>query len=280
MSNPQALELAPRADLAVAVHDDTSSVLMMIERAAKDPSVDIGKMERLLLMHKELLAAKAQRLFQAAMRNAQASMLSITKDAKNPSNNSRYARLETIDRMAKPVYSANGFSLQFSEGDCPVPGKIRILCKVGHEGGHSETHHIDLSPDDTGAKGTPNKTKIQGEGSTFSYARRYLTCLIFNITITDEDVDGQRQPPQQKWPTNKAEPPPVEPVETDPAKARLAELWALLKPVRGPENKWNMATAWLRQHKIIGEAERVSTMTAEQLGFVIEKASIQLEEGA
>jgi hypothetical protein len=48
----------------------------------------------------------------------------------------------------------------------------------------------------TGPKGNQNKTATHGFGSTMSYGRRYLICLIFNITLTNEDQDGN-QPGEQ-----------------------------------------------------------------------------------
>lgn len=44
--------------------------------------------------------------------------------------------------------------------------------------------------DMVGIKGNANKTATHGFGSTISYGRRYLTLLVFNITLTNEDNDG------------------------------------------------------------------------------------------
>ena len=43
-----------------------------------------------------------------------------------------------------------------------------------------------------GIKGMQNKTQIHGEGSSFSYAQRYLTKLAFNLRIEGEDDDGNK----------------------------------------------------------------------------------------
>jgi hypothetical protein len=37
-----------------------------------------------------------------------------------------------------------------------------------------------------------NKTQVHALGSTSSYARRYLVCMIFNVT-TEDDNDGNRR---------------------------------------------------------------------------------------
>ncbi len=182
----------PNSNLAVMPTDDSQNFMLVIARAAADPNVDAGKAERLYAMLKDHNATIATRKFNEAMRKAQMEMPRIVKDAKNLQNNSRYVQLETLSKAAIPVYTANGFSLSFSEGTSANPGKIQILCTVRHDGGHAETHHLDLSPDDTGAKGNASKTKIHGEGSTFSYGQRYLMKLIFNLTIVGEDDDGNQ----------------------------------------------------------------------------------------
>jgi hypothetical protein len=67
-------------------------------------------------------------------------------------------------------------------------------------------------------------------------------------------------------------------VEGDPAlKSAKSRLWGLLQSVRGAENNWTAATAWLRKHKIIGDEQQVSALTVEQLAEAYDKASIVLE---
>lgn len=190
--NNSNLTLEPSQGGPLAVNDSQQSIMSVIGRAASDPNVDVGKMERLYAMLKEEKAAIAEQKFNEAMRKVQMEMPRIVKDAKNPQTNSRYVQLETLSKAAVPIYTANGFSLIFSEGESANPAKIRVMCEVKHEGGHTRTYHLDLSPDDTGAKGNASKTKIHGEGSTFSYGQRYLMKLIFNLTIVGEDDDGNQ----------------------------------------------------------------------------------------
>lgn len=64
-----------------------------------------------------------------------------------------------------------------------------------HVGGHCKRYEGDFPLYKAGAKGNDNKTAIQATGSTFSYARRYLTYLIFNLTVADEDTDGNGTEP-------------------------------------------------------------------------------------
>jgi hypothetical protein len=190
--NNQTLALEPVRPMPLAAADSQQSIMSVIARAASDPNVDVGKMERLYAMLKEEKAAQAEQKFNESMREVQMDMPRIVKDRENSHTKSRYVQLETLSKAAVPIYTANGFSLIFSEGESPNTAKIRVMCEVKHEAGHSRSYHLDLSPDDKGSSGNSSKTKIHGEGSTFSYGQRYLMKLIFNLTIVGEDDDGNQ----------------------------------------------------------------------------------------
>jgi hypothetical protein len=167
----------------------TSSALTVIERAAKDATIDVEKLERLFALQERLLARQAEESFNAAMKDVQAQELRIVRDASNPSTNSRYARLESLNKAIVPIYTKAGFSISFGAGDCPIPAHYRITAIVSHQGGHSRPYQCDIPIDDKGMKGSPNKTATHAFGSTMSYGRRYLTLLIFNIALVGEDDD-------------------------------------------------------------------------------------------
>jgi len=179
---------------AVAIHEaqdvSTSSLLGIIERAAKDTSTDVDKMEKLLAMYERVRASQAEMSFNDSMRAVQEEIPRIHRDAVNPSTNSHYARLESLLKIVVPIYTAHGFSLSFGTGECPLPGHYRITCIVSHKAGHSRPYQCDIPADTTGMKGSLNKTPTHGFGSTMSYGRRYLTLLVFNIALVNEDDDG------------------------------------------------------------------------------------------
>ena len=67
---------------------------------------------------------------------------------------------------------------------------MRIVGILRHRAGHKESHYVDLPLDLAGIKGSVNKTETHATGSTFSYGRRYLTLLLFDVATGDDD-DGQ-----------------------------------------------------------------------------------------
>lgn len=174
---------------APAVVGETAALISMIERAARDPNVDIGKMERLFEMHERIEARRAEQAFNAAMAAAQAELEPVARGRKNEHTKSKYAELEAIYAMAKPIITKHGFGPTFGPAKADTPNHIKIVCDLAHAGGFSKRYEGEFPLDGAGLKGTSNKTDIQATGSSFTYARRYMTLLIFDIA-TKDDRDG------------------------------------------------------------------------------------------
>jgi hypothetical protein len=172
------------------------SLLNFVATAVRDPSIDVTKLEALLRMQREIVADDARLQFNRAMSAAQGEMHPVVRDATNDQTKSRYARLETIDALIRPIYTRHGFCLEFNSEPVDGPNE-RIVCEVSHIAGHTKRRQLDAAPDTAGPKGLPNKTPLHGLGSTVSYLRRYLTCMIFNIVLANDDNDGNRHQQQR-----------------------------------------------------------------------------------
>ncbi|WP_423454329.1 ERF family protein [Ottowia sp. VDI28] len=183
------LEERPQTTLP-AVHAETSALIQAIIGAAHDPTVDIGKMERLLDMHERISSRDAEQHFNAAMVAAQAGMGRIAADSTNPQTRSQYASYAQLDRHLRPIYTAHGFSLSFDEGEGAPENYVRVLCYVSHAAGHTRTYHCDIPADGKGAKGGDVMTKTHAVGSGKSYGKRYLLKDIFNVAVGEDDDDG------------------------------------------------------------------------------------------
>jgi hypothetical protein len=171
---------------------EPANILEIVSRAAADPNIDVAKTEKLLEMYERISAKNAEVAFNLSMKASQEEMPKILRNKENQQTNSRYADLEQVNAAIVPVYTKHGFSLSFGTADCPIAGHFRITCLVSHIGGHSRSYQADVPIDMTGMKGNQNKTATHGFGSTMSYGRRYLTLLVFNITLTNEDKDGNQ----------------------------------------------------------------------------------------
>jgi hypothetical protein len=171
----------------------STSIIQVIERAALNPNIDVEKMERLLAMQERIMTTNARMAFNEAMKAAQEEMPKIRRNKENKETHSKYADLEAVTDQAVPIYTKHGFSLSYGTADCPIPGHYRVTGLCAHTAGFERNYQADVPIDNTGPKGTQNKTMTHGFGSTMSYGRRYLICLIFNITLTNEDQDGNRK---------------------------------------------------------------------------------------
>lgn len=165
-------------------------VLATLERIALNPEIPVEKLERLLDMQERIMAKQADAEFNAAMARVQGAMPAVLRGAVNEQTRSRYAKLEAINRAIIPVYTAEGFSVTYDNPPGAPEGMVRVTATVLHRAGHSRTYHTDVPIDATGIKGQTNKTLTHAVGSSISYGRRYLALLIWNLTMTDEDDDG------------------------------------------------------------------------------------------
>lgn len=182
-------EAAPLANMPQSPQGEAGALISMIERAVRDPAVDMDKMERLFAMHERATARQAEVAYADAMSAAQSELGPVAADANNPQTRSRYASYAALDRAVRPVYVRHGFALSFGTADSPAADHIRLTCKVTHRGGHAEPFHVDMPADGKGAKGGDVMTKTHAAGAAMSYGQRYLLKLIFNIAVGD-DVDG------------------------------------------------------------------------------------------
>lgn len=181
---------AVRERKEVAPTSDGAALIAALERAARDPSVDIAKLQVLFEMRKEIAREIAEAAFNAAMNAAQAEMRPISADAENPQTRSKYATYAKLDRALRPIYTKHGFSISYDEADSPKPEHVRCLAYVSHSGGFTRTYRRDMPADGKGAKGGDVMTKTHATGAAHSYGDRYLLRGIFNVAVGDDDRDG------------------------------------------------------------------------------------------
>jgi ERF superfamily len=181
-------------NIVASTHGESAALISMIERAARDPAVNIEKMERLFEMHERIEARQAEKAFNVAMSATQAELQPIIKNKMNDHTKAKYADLYAIADTALPIIHKHGFGLSFSECAATLPNCQGIACRASHSSGHAEHYQFNIPIDAAGSQGKTNKTATQAYGSTFTYGRRYATCGVFNLIITDQDGNGKTPP--------------------------------------------------------------------------------------
>lgn len=158
-------------------------------RFAIKSGASIETIERLVALQERTAARRAETDFNEALNRVQSKIQRVAPDLENPQKHSRYASYAAIDRVIRPIYTPEGFSLSFTHADSPKPDHIRVICWL-RRGAHKEPYQVDWPVDTKGPKGEPVMTATQATGASDSYAKRYLVKDIFNIAIGEDDNDG------------------------------------------------------------------------------------------
>ena len=155
---------------------------------ARDPSIDPARIGALMDLQIRAEERNAEKEFNAAFSRLQPKMPRITKKGTidmGAKGSMKFARYEDLDQAIKPLYTAEGFSLSFVS-DATDKG-ILLIAVLKHSAGHEQRSRMQL-PADAGA----GRNALQALGSSLSYAKRYLTCDIFNIVTVGQDDDGNK----------------------------------------------------------------------------------------
>ena len=162
---------------------ESTPMMSMIERAARDPAVDIDKLERLVLMQERSEAKHARQAFDEAMADMQPKLPSIGERG-NAAGRYTFALWEDINSVVKPILQQHGFALtfrtSFTEG-------VSVTGVLSHRAGHREETTITLPADPSG-----NKNAVQAVASSVSYGKRYTASALLNLTSHGEDDDAYK----------------------------------------------------------------------------------------
>lgn len=175
---------------SVPVVTASDPMLAMIERAARDPSIDVDKLERLMALAERTQDRQAAQAYSDAMTACQAEMRPISQDMSNTQTKSKYASFGALDKAIRPIYTKHGFSVSFSTAKPDVAEHIKNIATVRHRSGHAVIHELELPADGKGAKGGDVMTKTHAAMSAVSYGRRGLHKMIWNLSEGEWDDDG------------------------------------------------------------------------------------------
>jgi hypothetical protein len=177
---------APRSHLPV--QSETVSMIGMVERLARDPSVPMERIQGLMDMIKDLRREQAEEAFNDAMAETQREIAPVARDSFNPQTRSKYASYHAVDKAIRPSYTKHGLRVSFAEGSDGPENHVRVYAIVT-KGRHTERSHYDSPIVTTGLAGKAMMTLTHARASAVTYAKRYLVGMIFNLS-TGEDDDG------------------------------------------------------------------------------------------
>lgn len=158
---------------------------------AKDPGVDVQKLQMLIDMNKQLKADQNKEEFAAAFVVMKPHLPKILKKHDNTQTKSKYAKLEDINVEIDPILHEYGFGTATKILESSKDG-VRVRAELWHKNGHVESTEIFMPIDDKGPNGTVNKTGPHAISSSTQYAKRVSICALLNIS-TGDDTDGNRK---------------------------------------------------------------------------------------
>ncbi len=175
--------------------DSPAGIMMQLMSNGGGDKFDVEGFGKMLEFQERHEANQAKKVFASAFAVVQSNIDAVVKTKVNPQTKSKYAGLDAVIEMSKPVYTKQGFSIIYYEGKAEKADDVRVYADVLHKAGHKETYHLDVPMGGVGIKGVVNMTAIHAKATSFTYGRRYLLCNIWNIPTQDDDGNGPGNKP-------------------------------------------------------------------------------------
>jgi hypothetical protein len=184
-------KIEPQGQVSIVpAQSETASILGMIERVARDPSVNMDKMMQLMAWRKETIADQRRAEFDEAMSGAKAEIPVINKNrevdftSQKGRTHYKYEDLAEIARVVSPILAKHGLSYRYRVTS-NLNEPVSVTCVVSHRGGHFEEVTLLGGKDDTGGKNA-----IQQVASTLTYLQRMTLKAALGLAASDDD-DGK-----------------------------------------------------------------------------------------
>jgi len=168
-----------------------ATMISMIDRAIRDPSVDMDKLDRLMAYREKEMAREEERAFDSAIALAERKMKKVIFDKANAQTRSKYASYARLDGDIRGIYTEHGFGISYDTDVSPKgTAYLRVYAYVTQDGGHKRTYKYDVPIVTKGPKGNDVMTETHATQSAFTYGKRALLGGIFNVTVGEDDDDG------------------------------------------------------------------------------------------
>ena len=178
--------------------DDVSNFISQ----AIENRLPVEAMERLFTLYKEVKKEKAKEAFVTALAEFQKKSPIIQKTKKVLNKDGKtirymYAPIDSVIEQIKKPLSDSGLSYNWDS--YREDNHIKVICKLTHIAGHTETSTFDIPI-------VPSQymTSPQSYATALTYAKRYTLLDVLGIATAEEDTDAADTGKDQTPPNPKA----------------------------------------------------------------------------
>lgn len=170
-------------------------VLSMIGGLVQKENFDIHALEKLIQLQNDAEDRQAKKSFNFNLSEMLSEIPVIAKTGVNTFNHTRFAKLEDIVEITRPILHKYGFSVTYKQAQEMLPNAktepnsifcmMTVTCVLKHRDGHEESNEIMLP-----VATIKGQTPIQAMGMGSTYGRRYTLMQALNIAVAEDDQDG------------------------------------------------------------------------------------------
>lgn len=182
-------EITTRAGVEITPASADGEITALL-RHALDAGASVEALERLVALKERVDDRNARAAFFEALAAVQEAMPEVPKKRtaqiatrSGGSYSYRYAALEDITRMIRPILRRHGLSYSWdvAQGE----GALIVTCILRHIDGHEERASFPVPVDSKAAM-----SDAQKNGAALTYGRRQSLVAVLGLTTADDDVDG------------------------------------------------------------------------------------------
>lgn len=188
------------AALEAAPPKNGMELLAELARKTDDPQVSVAVAKAVVDLQIQMERFQWEREerqskidFDDARNRCQKAIGRIAPNQNRRDTNSWWADYAQLDRVIRPIYTNEGFSIGYSEVQPIHPGKVRIKGELSR-GGITREFFAEITPTTTGPKGGQMATATDADAIAMARAKRYILLDMFNIAVGIDKVEKEGIP--------------------------------------------------------------------------------------
>jgi hypothetical protein len=182
----EATNAQPEGGLTIAA---ASFIQQALQAAITEGGSALQAVDKILEIQRRYDDDRMRGEFNGRLRRIQTTMKRVVRKGHNTQTNSKYAEIDAVDAVLKPLLDKEGMVMTFEPSISDKPNTV-VITAVLAMGQYERRYPIEMPTDGSGPKGGAVMTRTHATGSAMTYARRYLKQMIFDMQFGLKDDDG------------------------------------------------------------------------------------------